>query len=447
MSIKDEAAVQLGGNAPVTSVIIPTYNRSDELRRTLESLSSQITTEPFEVIICDDGSNDNSFEVTKDFTDKLTVRYVWHEDKGFRLSAARNLGAALSRARNLIFLDCGTLANPHLVESYCLRLHEGGIALCGPTFGWDFTGEEALRFRALLRGNDWGNNFRGMQHVPGFTDKREQFWGEEAANGNPVPLPWRLFWGRNIAVPRDAFEAVNGFCEDFTTYGVEDIEFGYRLEKSGVTLEWCQEAWGVEMPSVEEDKDLQSRANWQNLWEWIERAPSTEVEFYVCNRPCSESEESGWNRMLRWASTTSNSVEDNELLTHFNQSGQRVLFVGLMGSAPLGAKLVALGPNAPASKSWITADEVDANKGALLDSIGLRTGFAPGSFDIVYLSDALAPIASTWKDYLLGEASIVGNEVQMGKQFVTACDQTDANAAPGMKWPWRIARGYLAHQT
>jgi glycosyltransferase involved in cell wall biosynthesis len=79
---------------PAVSVIIPTYNRRDELRQTLEALAAQeFPAAEFEVIVADDGSSDDSAEVAASFDGPLRLKYVWQEDLGHRCAAARNFGA------------------------------------------------------------------------------------------------------------------------------------------------------------------------------------------------------------------------------------------------------------------------------------------------------------------------------------------------------------------
>jgi glycosyltransferase involved in cell wall biosynthesis len=88
--------------APLVSVIIPTYNRVNSLRRTLDSLAQQ--TYPavrFEVIVVDDGSTDTTPEI-RDLA-PLPVRYYRQGNQG--AAAARNAGAVEARGELLVFLD------------------------------------------------------------------------------------------------------------------------------------------------------------------------------------------------------------------------------------------------------------------------------------------------------------------------------------------------------
>lgn len=75
---------------PRVSVIIPTYNRAADLKRCLDSLTYQ-TYKDFEVLVCDDGSTDNSEQVIKAFSDQLNITYFWRENFGGP-ARPRNLG-------------------------------------------------------------------------------------------------------------------------------------------------------------------------------------------------------------------------------------------------------------------------------------------------------------------------------------------------------------------
>jgi glycosyltransferase involved in cell wall biosynthesis len=86
-------------NAPLVSVIIPCYNHGRYLTDALKSIWSQ-DYEAIEIIVVDDGSTDNTQEVTKDIEG---VKYIYQKNQG--LSAARNTGIKNSRGDFLIFLD------------------------------------------------------------------------------------------------------------------------------------------------------------------------------------------------------------------------------------------------------------------------------------------------------------------------------------------------------
>jgi GT2 family glycosyltransferase len=91
---------------PKVSVIIPTYNRRDFVREAITSVLAQ-TYRDFELLVIDDGSDDDTAAVVQEFDG---VRYVFQANRG--VSAARNRGVALSNGELLAFLDSDDLWQP-----------------------------------------------------------------------------------------------------------------------------------------------------------------------------------------------------------------------------------------------------------------------------------------------------------------------------------------------
>src|SRR5262252_8456016 len=110
---------------PRASVVIPTYNRQDSLRKTLETMTEQdIDAQQFEVIVADDGSSDRSADVALSFAGRLRLKYCFQEDEGFRVAAARNAGARPGAAPPLVFPGPGPPAGPGAVRAH-LAAHAG----------------------------------------------------------------------------------------------------------------------------------------------------------------------------------------------------------------------------------------------------------------------------------------------------------------------------------
>ncbi|MFC4209930.1 glycosyltransferase family 2 protein [Pedobacter lithocola] len=85
------------------SVIIPTFNRAKKLRKCLLSLCEQ-TYKDFEVIVCDDGSKDDTKAVVQDFKDKLNIIYEYDTNFGGP-ARPRNRGLRIARGEFIAFLD------------------------------------------------------------------------------------------------------------------------------------------------------------------------------------------------------------------------------------------------------------------------------------------------------------------------------------------------------
>jgi glycosyltransferase involved in cell wall biosynthesis len=116
---------------PKVSVIIPTYNRADFLAETVDSVLNQ-TYGDFEIIIVDDGSTDNTYQVAQTFTDPR-IKYIRQENQG--LSGARNSGIRCAEAEYLAFLDSDDILFPHKLEIQVQALDDNpGIGLVAGGF-------------------------------------------------------------------------------------------------------------------------------------------------------------------------------------------------------------------------------------------------------------------------------------------------------------------------
>ena len=88
-------------NLVLFSIIIPTYNRAGLLKKAIQSILDQ-TFQNWELIIIDDGSEDNTQELGNSFED-IRIRYFYQKNK--ERSAARNVGIQHAKGKYLCFLD------------------------------------------------------------------------------------------------------------------------------------------------------------------------------------------------------------------------------------------------------------------------------------------------------------------------------------------------------
>jgi glycosyltransferase involved in cell wall biosynthesis len=96
---------------PTVSICIPTYNRRNYLKETLQSVFAQIYKD-YEIVIVDDGSTDGTEEMIKQLG--YNVRYYWQENAGD--AAARNKLIELAIGKYIAFLDSDDLLTPDAVE-------------------------------------------------------------------------------------------------------------------------------------------------------------------------------------------------------------------------------------------------------------------------------------------------------------------------------------------
>jgi glycosyltransferase involved in cell wall biosynthesis len=94
------------------SVIIPTYNREEKVKNAIESVLAQ-TVKPYEIIVVDDGSTDN----TKNVIQKIkNITYIYQQNRG--VSAARNKGIAHATGEYIALLDSDDLWKPEKLEKH-----------------------------------------------------------------------------------------------------------------------------------------------------------------------------------------------------------------------------------------------------------------------------------------------------------------------------------------
>ena len=190
--------------SPELSVIIPTYNRLDELKLCLEGFAQQTAPlDRFEVIVIDDGSSVDVRSVVEPFRKMLNLKLISTENSG--PSVARNIGIASAAGPLLLLYDDDLRPFPSAVET-CLDFHQRHPQ---PEHA------RLLYFRVDARLADcpalhWA--FRMLYPFP----------NEEGV------YDWSLFWSGTITCKKSLFEQVQ-FNPAFRS--VEDSEFALRLSR------------------------------------------------------------------------------------------------------------------------------------------------------------------------------------------------------------------------
>lgn len=198
--------------APLISVVIPTFNRRETLEKVLPLLARQtLPASDYELLLCDSGSTDGTLELVAELAIPNLRHILPAENRG--RSGARNAGIREAVGDLVLFTDADILATPTLLEEH-LELHRARprTAMVGLEVQVASLGEyESVRDNPCVKG----------RHLHG-------------ANGKP--LSWLFFLTGNASVSRQALLDVGMFDENFTQYGHEDLELGYRLSKAGYKI-------------------------------------------------------------------------------------------------------------------------------------------------------------------------------------------------------------------
>ena len=198
------------------SIIIPVYNRPQELEELLESIALQ-SFRDFEVVVVEDGSIKKADEVVAQFSSKYEARYFYQNNTG--QGFARNFGMEQAKGDFFVILDSDVLLPP----SYLEIVYEG------------------LRNRNLdaFGGPDAADaDFSPLQKAMDFA--MTSFWTTGGIRGKLKDPSKYQARGYNMGVSREVFEKTKGFLDP--NQG-EDIEWSIRIKKSGYKLELIEEAF------------------------------------------------------------------------------------------------------------------------------------------------------------------------------------------------------------
>lgn len=245
------------------SIIIPTFNRSHILRVTLSAMLHQQTAYPFEVVVADDGSQEDICKVVREFEGRLDIKYVRQEDTGYRLSAVRNLGLRTAKYEYASILDCDMAPNPLWVQTIINILMESDdVAVIGPRKYVD-TSMLAIDyccatpdFLVRLPEVRTNNSVAGADAGEISVDWRLSTF-DSTDNLRLCDSPFRFFSGGNVGFSKKWLTKAGWFDEEFEAWGGEDGEYGYRLYRAGAFFQshMGAMAYHQEPPGKENETD------------------------------------------------------------------------------------------------------------------------------------------------------------------------------------------------
>lgn len=200
------------------SIIVPVYNRPDEVDELLESLSNQ-TQKDFEVIIVEDGSVKTCKDVCDKYANILALHYYAKENSG--PGQSRNYGAERANGEWLLILDSDVV------------LPEGYLEAINKTLS--STMDEIVAFGGPDAAHD---SFTPVQKAISYS--MTSFFTTGGIRGGKAKLD--KFYPRsfNMGIRRDVYQQLGGFTK--MRFG-EDIDFSYRIVEAGYSPRLFPEAW------------------------------------------------------------------------------------------------------------------------------------------------------------------------------------------------------------
>lgn len=200
---------------PYYTLVVMTYQRPEPLRECLNSLARQdIGSGKFEVLVIDDGSENDNLSIIETFKDKLSVRYLKQDHRG--ISAARNTGWTEAKGNRIGFIADDYRLPPNYVSTidhFFNKIPKAQVITCnircsGPGFAKYIL--QLYKEMALLR----------KIEIP--------------YSGEDVIASFRLPASRAAVFKKEILVQTGGFNERLT--GGEDADLAMRLSKSGVPV-------------------------------------------------------------------------------------------------------------------------------------------------------------------------------------------------------------------
>ncbi|MBR3101314.1 MAG: glycosyltransferase [Muribaculaceae bacterium] len=200
---------------PYFSVIVPVYNRSDEVNDLLASLAAQSLTD-FEVIIVEDGSTQPCREVCDRYVGRVDVHYYFKDNEG--RSIARNYGIERATGQYFVFFDSDCV----IPQDYFKTLR----------------GELAQNYVPCFGGPDAASpDFSDVQKAISFA--MTAFLTTGGIRGGKVQMEKFVPRSFNMGYSRQVWERVGGFREMFS----EDIDMSTRIRQAGFEIRLIRPAY------------------------------------------------------------------------------------------------------------------------------------------------------------------------------------------------------------
>jgi glycosyltransferase involved in cell wall biosynthesis len=214
--------------APEVTVIVPTRNRSLYLQECLGSLARQLPRRPFEVLVVDNGSSDDTPQVVERWC-RRDARFRAIRETRAGLSVAKNAGIGLARGGLLLFTDDDAVVEDGWIDSY-LEL----FATTGP--------EMVMAGGPVVPTPDDLGSWPSWFDEAGLVDLGLLDHGAER------PLRgFEYVWGGNMAVPASLFDRLGPWDETVGRRGeergtFEDADYQDRVRAAGGVVWFCPRA-------------------------------------------------------------------------------------------------------------------------------------------------------------------------------------------------------------
>lgn len=200
------------------SVVIPTYNRKDTLRKAIQAYFRQAAPPgSFEILAVDDGSTDGTSQAVADLQGSSPVRVRYFQQQPRGPAAARNLGIREAAGEIILFSDDDIVPDRNLVAEH-LAWHQNHA-------------EDSV---AVLGYVTWAPEVEATPFMKWCGERGPIFCYADFAGQTQIDA--QFFYSCNISLKTRFLRSSGRFDEEFKSAAYEDVELGYRLARRGMRL-------------------------------------------------------------------------------------------------------------------------------------------------------------------------------------------------------------------
>ncbi|GAB1691173.1 glycosyltransferase family 2 protein [Krasilnikovia sp. M28-CT-15] len=374
---------------PKVSIVIPYRQRLRNIRIAFEAFARQtLPRAEFEIVL---GVMEHAPDFTalcQEFSDRLDIvavscSYDW------QVGRARNLALRMARGSVVVLLDADMAVPRRFLENLWERHFAGGQEHCvvGQMIDYDNNTADVTSAEARPYAFYADRLAELDRHGPGPADARLR---------TAHVIAWAFAWTALIALPRDTITRHDLFFDlNFHGYGVEDLEWAYRVSRAGVPIVMREDVFGIHLPH-QRNVAANRRTEEANYRYFLGKWPSVEVEL----------------------AAAFGDFEANQQLVAFRRELSEVLPSGSAGpavvrgaSAGVDTVVVGAGLGADGEVCLPVGTTFDAEpEVTVLPLAGLALPFPTGSVQRCVISPSVRGFSTRYRKHILAEAGRVARE-------------------------------------
>lgn len=254
------------------SISIPYRQRLDNIILAFEGLANQtMDSSEFEVIVSAMEYCDDYVSACRGFTDRINIVSVVSAYE-FQIPRARNMAMRQATGDIIVQMDADTLLPPHALQNLYDRHFSFGQEICvvGQVVGYGNNNDGDTVTVDKLSYAHYLDVLENMTKAPD--------WPADPRFQVPHVVPWAFGWTGLIALPAAAVRARDLFFDEtFRGWGVDDLEWSYRVCASGLPIVLRPDVYALHLPHVR-DSAANRVTEAANYRRFLRKWPTPDVE-------------------------------------------------------------------------------------------------------------------------------------------------------------------------